>query len=66
MTSRSLEVRVLTHLRIGGFLASVITQTHLHHAETSWHQPARNEPSPGAAASNRMDSSTSSPNGTER
>jgi hypothetical protein len=47
-------------------LVSVNTQTHLRHAQTSWRQPARKEPSPGAAASNRMDSSTSSANGTER
>ena len=42
------------------------TQAHLHRAQTSWRQPARKESSPGAAASNRMDSSTSSANGTER
>jgi uncharacterized protein YqjF (DUF2071 family) len=44
----------------------LFTHAHLHHAQTSWRQPARKEPSPGAAASNRMDSSTSSANGTER
>ena len=42
------------------------TQAHLHRAQTSWRQPARKESSPGAAAANRMDSSTSSANGTER
>ena len=26
----------------------LFTQTHLHHAQTNWRQPARKEPSPGA------------------